>query len=213
MAWIALSLRRIRDDRAAVAGLALLVLVTALIASLAPRVIAGLADDAVRAQLRVAPAAARDIALEQHLLIGSGPADDPLSFVRAAGLEREQTFPAAVRRLIASRSATIQTGRLHLDKETTDPAFIRLRLQEGVDQYVSYVQGRAPTPKVDTRDGVGAPPVDGVQVYEVGVSEDTARAFGLAVGDTVELDGDNGDPLVGRGTGPLVALATITGIY
>src|SRR4051812_37180527 len=163
MAWIVLSLRRIRDDGPAVAGLALLVLVTAFVAALAPRVVASLADDAVRAQVRAAPALARDIALEQHLLIGSGPADDPLSFVRAAGLEREQTFPAAVRRLIASRSATIQTGRMHLDKETTDPAFVRLRIQEGVDEYVSYVQGRAPTAKVDTRDGVGDPPTDGVK--------------------------------------------------
>ena len=51
MGWTRLALRRLRDDRAATLGLALLVLVTAFLAALAPRVIAGLADSAVQTEV------------------------------------------------------------------------------------------------------------------------------------------------------------------
>ena len=169
-AWIGVALRRLRDDRAATAGLIVLVLVTAFLAALSPRVIARFADDAVRTQVAAAQPAARSIALIEHLLIGPGPADDPLSFVRAAGLQREQTFPAPVRSLIATRSAAVETGRFKVDKPTTDPAFARLRIQEGVDPYLRYVEGVPPTTTVTTRDDVGPTALDGVPVYEVGVS-------------------------------------------
>ena len=199
MAWIGVALRRLRDDRAATVGLAVLVLVTALLAAMSPRVIARFADDAVRTQVAAAPPAARSIAVIEHLLIGPGPDEDPLSFVRDAGLEREQTFPARVRALVAERKAAIDTGRFRLDKPTTDPAFARLRIQEGIDPYLRYVEGVPPTTTVTTRDDVGLTAQDGVPVYEVGVSEATAEAFDLALGETVPLIGDPGDPLVGRG--------------
>ncbi|HEY3333778.1 MAG TPA: FtsX-like permease family protein [Candidatus Limnocylindrales bacterium] len=213
MAWIGLALRRLRDDRPATVGLAILLLVTALLASLSPRVLARFADDAVRTEVAAAPSAARSIALVQHLLIGPGPASDPLQYVRAAGLEREQTFPAPVRALIAARSAAVESGRFRIDKATTDPAFARLRIQEGIDAYIHYVQGVPPTAKVTTRDDVGPTAQDGVPVYEVGIPEATAKRFGLALGETVPLIGDPGDPLTGRGSRDARAFATVTGIY
>ncbi len=213
MAWVGVALRRLRDDRAATAGLIVLVLATALLAALSPRAIARFADDAVRTQVAAAQPAARSIALIQHLLIGPGPADDPLQFVRAAGLEREQTFPTPVRSLIAERSASVETGRFKVDKPTTDPAFARLRIQEGIDPYLRYVQGVPPTTTVTTRDDVGLNAQDGVPVYEVGISEATADRFGLSLGETVPLVGDSGDPLTGRGSREALAFATVTGIY
>ncbi len=143
MGWTMLALRRLRDDRAATAGLVALVLVTALLAALAPRVLAGLADEAVEAEIGTAPAAARNLALYQHRVIDEGPADDPLAPVRAAGLAHEETFPQAVRRLIDGRSAVVESGRFRLTKQTTDPAFVRFRIQEGVDPYLRYVSREA----------------------------------------------------------------------
>ena len=51
-----MALNRIADDRGATIGFAALVLVTALLAALAPRILASLADEAVRAEVRNAPA-------------------------------------------------------------------------------------------------------------------------------------------------------------
>ena len=139
MGWTRLALRRLRDDRAATLGLAVLVLVTAFLAALAPRVIAGLADSAVQTEVASAAVQARNIALLQDLGIAAGPADDPLALVREAGLDHEATFPAAVRALIESRSAVIESGRFRINLPTTDPAFVKLRIQEGVDGDVVVV--------------------------------------------------------------------------
>ena len=100
-----------------------------------------------------------------------------------------------------------------MDKPTTDPAFARLRIQEGIDPYLRYVEGAPPTTTVTTRDDVGLTAQDGVPVYEVGISEATAERFDIALGETVPLVGDPGDPLTGRGSREALAFATVTGIY
>ena len=213
MGWLRLALRRLRDDRAATLGLALLVLVTAFLAAIAPRVLAGLADASVRTEVASAAVTARNIALLQDTAIAAGPDEDPLALVREAGLDHEAAFPAPVRRLIASRSALVETGRFRVDQPTTDPAFVKLRIQEGVEPLLQYVEGSPPTSAVTTRDDVGPDGVDDVPVFEVGISRATAQAFGLEVGDVVPLVGDPGDPLIGQIQGELRAFARLTGIY
>jgi putative ABC transport system permease protein len=213
MAWIGFALRRIRDDRAATLGLALLVLVTALLAALAPRVLASLADGAIRTAVETAPPVARNVQLLEHLLVAPGPDDDPLEFVRAAGLEREQTFPPSVAALVTARTASAETGRFRVNKATTDPAFVRLRVHEGIDGLVRYVDGAPPGATVGTRDDVGPTAIDRVPVYEAGISVAAADAFDVKVGDELELIGDPGDPLIGRGPEDLYAYARITGVY
>lgn len=211
--WTLVALRRMRSDVTPTLGLAVLVLVTALVAALAPRVLASLADDALRNEIGAAPAAARNIVLVSHMLAQDGPPDDPLAGVRAEGDRRLATFPARVRRLIGARDVLVESGRFRLQKPTTDPAFIRFRIHEGIDAQIRYVEGRAPTATVETRDDVGPEAIDAVPVYETGVSVATAKQFGLRPGDVVSLIGDPGDPLLGRTPHDVYAFARITGIY
>ena len=213
MRWMGLALRRVGDDVGATVGFAVLVLVTALIAALAPRVLAGLADTAVRSQVAAAPVEARDIVLLQNRIYGLGPADDPLAQVRRAGDELFATFPAKVRALVEHRDIQVESGRFRVQKETTDPAFIRFRIQEGIADHIRYVSGRPPTAAVTTRNSVGPEQVNDVPVYEASISSRTADAFGIALGETVPLVGDPGDALIGRTPQEVLAFATITGIY
>ena len=213
MAWVILALRRLRDDLAPTLGLAVLVLVTAALATTAPRVLADLADGAVRAEIDAAPAAARNIALSQHRLILPGPADDILGPVHDAGLDHEATYPPAIRDLITERGAVIESGRFRLTKPTTDPAFVRLRIQDGIEDHIRYVDGVPPTGTTSTRDDVGPEKIDGVPVYEAAVSRATAERFGLSLGEVVELLGDPGDTLIGRQARDVYAYAKLTGIY
>ncbi len=111
------------------------------------------------------------------------------------------------------QDAVVESNRFRLQKPTTDPAFIRFRIQEGIDDHIRYVEGRAPTATVETRDDVGPEALDGVPVFETGVSRATADRFGLALGEVVELLGDPGDPLLGRTPQDAYAFARITGIY
>ena len=213
MGWTLTALRRVRSDLAPTLGLALLVLVTALAAAAAPRVLATLADDAVRSEIAAAPAAARNIVLIANLIAESGPPDDPLAGAHAEGAERLGTFPPRIERLVETQDVLVESGRFRLQKQTTDPAFIRFRIHEGIEDHVRYVEGRAPTPAVETRDDVGPEALDGVPVYETGVSVATAKQFGLALDEVVMLLADPGDALVGRTPQDVYAFARITGIY
>ncbi len=213
MRWTWMALNRIADDRGATIGFAALVLVTALLAALAPRILASLADEAVRAEVRNAPAVARSIVLIENRVFGDGPADDPLARVREAGDDLHATIPASIQGLVDRRDIVVESGRYRVQKPTTDPAFVRLRIQEGIADHIRYVAGVPPTSSVTTRDDVGPESVDQVPVYEAAISADTARQFGIALGETVPLAGDPGDQLIGRVGQDLYAFATITGIY
>ena len=68
----------------------------------------------------------------------------------------------SVEGLVATQDAVIESNRFRLQKPTTDPAFIRFRIQEGIDDQIRYVEGRAPTTTVETRDDVGPEALDGV---------------------------------------------------
>ena len=211
MGWTRLALRRLRDDRAATLGLALLVLVTAFLAALAPRVLAGLADSAVRAEVASATVPARNIAAAPGPGILAGPADDPLALVREAGLDHEATFPAAVRALITSRSAVLESGRFRVTcRRPTRPSSGSGSRRASRDD-VRYVEGRAPTGAVTTQDDVGA----GAGRRRARLRGGHLARDGGAVRAAARRDGaphgDPGDPLIGRGPADLYAFATLTG--
>ncbi len=204
MRWTWMALKRIGDDRGATVGFAVLVLVTALLAALAPRVLSSLADEAVRAEVRNAPVVARNMVLIQNRVFGDGPADDPLEPTRDAGDELFDTIPAAIQGLVADRDIVVESGRYRVQKPTTDPAFVRLRIQEGIADHIRYLEGRPPTSTVTTRDDVGPESADHVPVFEAAISTDTAEQFGIALGETVPLDRRPGRPADrAHGPGPL----------
>lgn len=212
MAWISLALRRLRRDLAASIGLALLVLVTALVAAAAPRVLASRADQAVTEQVGAARSADRSIVLQERTVLQAVP-QDPLAAVRDAGARLEATLPASVRDLVSETAVVVESGRFRVDKRTTDAAFVRLRIQEGVEPYLAYVAGRPPTGTVTTRDNVGPEAVDGVPVYEVAISAATAARFGIALDEVVPLKADATDAINGRRQDALPVFVRITGIY
>ncbi len=92
----------------------------------------------------------------------------------------------------------MESGRYRVQKDTTDPAFIRFRIQEGASDHIRYLDGRPPTAAVTTRDDVGPEAADDVPVYEAAISAETARQYGISLGETVPLVGDPGDQLIGR---------------
>jgi putative ABC transport system permease protein len=193
-----MSLRRLRDDRAAAVGLIGLVLITAFVFAAGPRLLGQVADRALRDEVASAPASVRDIQLVQERRIGPG-AGDPLGAVDAAGAELQAQVPPAVSGLFVDRVYTADTPRWRITTDTRTASLLTLRVEQDVSDHIRYVAGRAPTSELQTVFPPGTAP-SGVAslAREVALSTDTAAAMGVKLGDTLQLVPDSTDPL-GRG--------------
>jgi putative ABC transport system permease protein len=193
-----MSLRRLRDDRPAAIGLMGLVLMTAFVFAVGPRLLGQVADRALRDEVAAAPASVRDIQLVQERRIGPG-AGDPLGAVDAAGAELEAQVPATVSGLFVDRVYTADTPRWDVTSDTKTPSLLTLRVEQDVADHIRYVAGRPPTGELQTVFPPGTAP-SGVAslAREVALSTDTAAEMGVELGDTLQLVPDSTDPL-GRG--------------
>ncbi len=211
MAWLAMSLRRLRDDRAAALGLMGLVLITAFVFAAGPRLLGQVADRALRDEVAAAPASVRDIQLVQERRIGPG-AGDPLGAVDAAGAELQAQVPPAVSGLFVDRVYTADTPRWRITTDTRTASLLTLRVEQGVGDHIRYVAGRPPTGTLQTVFPPGTAP-SGVAslAREVALSTDTAAAMGVELGDTLQLVPDSTDPL-GRGHNDHAA-AKLVGLF
>ena len=222
MSSVLVALRRIRDDRAPAIGLALLVLATATVFGVAPRLIDRVGDDALHGVVTRATAFTRNIALIQQEPI---PAEtgDPLKAVDERGDELDREIPASVRSLIANRATVIDSARLHIEGKTPDPSFFRFRIQPGAAERIRYVAGVAPTAVSNTielpeelrhllpqEEPPSTAPVF-VKILETSISAEAAHQIDRTVGDLVFLSFDDRDPLAGRTPG--VVAARITGLF
>ena len=116
MASIVMAIRRFRDGRAAAVGLAILVLVSAVCAAAAPRLLDRAANDALRGEVAAASGFDRNIQLIQVRRYGD--VSDPLGGVVDEGADLMRVMPASVQDLIASRAYVIEGLRWAVQNKT-----------------------------------------------------------------------------------------------
>jgi putative ABC transport system permease protein len=221
VASLSLAIRRFRDGRAAVLGLVVLVLVTAVCAAIAPRLFDRFADDALRGEVRAGTPFQRNVQLVEERLIAPGNSSDPMSEVAAEGDSLERRMPSSIQSLFRDTSYLAETIRWTVLEETNDPGFVRLRVQQDVADHIRYVQGRPPTDATRqitvtvpaAESGTGADTQVDVTVLEVALSAETLQRIGLKVGQTWMLRPDESDRLVGRGGGPAPAAVDVVGSF
>jgi putative ABC transport system permease protein len=225
VAAFSLAIRRFRDGRAAVLGLVVLVLVTAICAALAPRLFDRFANEALRGEVAQATPFQRDIQLVQEQAIQPAGEPDEMAQVAAEGDLLEKQMPAGVQALFRDTSYLAETARFAVLEKTHDPGFVRLRIQQDVADHIKYVAGRAPT-KAAREMTITVPAAEAgaakdtelkVPVLEVALSVETLKRIGLHVGDTWVLRPDESDRLVGRSAGgsqvPIRAAIDIVGSF
>src|SRR5688500_13247873 len=158
--WIRAALKRLRDERFAAVGLAVLVLVTGFVFGIAPRALAALADRVLREEIGRASLVERNIQFVEEARIGPGGIDeDPMIRVAERGQVLDEELPASSRDLIAARGYQVESGRHEL-YDRVDGSYIRFRWQEGIEARIRYVAGRPPGGATREVDGVivdGAP--------------------------------------------------------
>jgi putative ABC transport system permease protein len=219
MSSVLIALRRLRDDRAAAIAVALVVLVTATIFAAAPRLLDRIGDAALQDTIRGAASFDRTLAVIEEQPIAPGGATDPLAGVDAEGDRLGARFPASIQGIVDERTTVVDTMRFALKAETPDPTFVRFRIQPGAEARIHWVAGRAPSPTTGTTDLPPAPPRPGeapqtsAVVVEVGIAADAVRPIGHGLGETIILQPDQRDVLVGAGGDEGFAAMKIVGLF
>ena len=189
------------------AGLALLIVtlvgVTSFLFAAAPRLFNQVADEGLRHEVTTAAAQRRGIELTSTSVVA--PFGDPVAVLeRQAGTAFDR-FPATVQSLVAERRLVATTARFSVSEPPRVPTHISLRYQDGLDDAIRFVNGRMPEstgevlPAATFGGAPAEPPPAEPPKLEIAISEETARATGIEVGDLLAVTLDANDPLVGRG--------------
>ena len=202
VAWIGLTFRRLRDERSSAIAFFVLVLVSSLLASMAPRLLDRVADTTLRSELLAQPVAPRSVQLIEEERINPS-SDDPMGGAKDIAATLYARLPPEVRTVVSEQAIVADSGRYRVTAKLNDPTTMRLRIQPGAENRIQMVAGRMPTNAIET---------DPSYTIEVAIAATSATALHAAIGDTVPLELDTSDPLVGRSHGNPI-LAKIVGTF
>lgn len=214
MRAIAFLLNRYRSEIVPMLLLALIVAVTAFLAAVGPRLFNGVADDGLRHHIEGALPIERNLELGQIGFLSGGSG---LQSVADAGQRVEAELPDSVGRLVADRTYFAESANWSVqDPPREQPSWLRFRFADGVEERITYVDGRAPTGETTTipgRRGTLPGEPEDATVFEVALSTAIAEELGVGLGDRLELVPDTEDVLVGQFSSPARAAADVVGIY
>ncbi len=212
MAWLRVWLRRVRDDKIAALGLVVLVVVTAFLAALAPRVLERVSDDAIQTEVEATPSNDRDIQLTQVQHFGSRPLDT-LGDVTAMANHLAVDFPTTVNAILTGVTDIAETPTWQVVSGTGSVGLMSLRVQPGFEDHIRLVEGRLPRGQITSIPDQRPEAVAGGQlpVFEAVMSSSAAAQMQATVGSTVVLRPSPFDPLAK--TYSLGLGVTIVGLY
>ncbi len=214
MRTVAFLLNRYRAEIVPMLVLALVVAVSAFLAAAGPRLFNRVADDGLRYDVGRAQSLQRNIELGEvgHLTGGSG-----LEPVADRGPELEAELPESVRSLIVDRTYHAESASWSVfEPPREQPTWLRFRFPVGVDERITYVEGRAPTGETSTipgRRGTAPGDPEDATVFEVALATQIAETLDVGVGDRMELFPDTEDALVGQFSSPVRAAVDVVGLY
>ena len=207
-------LNRYRAEIVPMLVLALVVAVTAFLAAAGPRLFNRVADDGLRYDVGRAQSIERNLELGQIGNLSGGSGLEP---VAARGPELEAELPESVRSLIVDRTYHAESASWSVfDPPRGFPTWLRFRFPDGVDERITYVDGRAPTGETSTipgRQGTAPRDPDDATVFEIALATQIAETLGVGVGDRLELSPDTEDALVGQFSSPVRAAVDVVGVY
>lgn len=199
-------LRRLRGESALAATVAGVVLATSFVFAAVPRLANAVSADGLRYTLDQASVVQRNLVASRLSRLPAAPGDDIFANVDAAGAEFQDGLPASIQRVIDHRTFVVDAPRYRFPAPPGGSPVVRYltpRYQSGIDDYISLAAGRLPQPTAaSVPAGVeGAAPIP---LVEVAMTEETAAALNVALGDRLVLEPDPNARQVrlGRGQGP-----------
>ena len=182
-------LMRLRTERMPAIAFVGLVAVTAFAAAATPRLLDRTADAALRTEVAAADAGSADIELIEEGRI------DSLAAVAARGAAHDAAIPSTVESLVADRYFAVDTAFWSVLTQTPEASTIFLRIQQDVEPYIAFTEGRPPTDAVRRAVFTETQVDEEIDVLEAAFAAPAALELGVGVGDTVVLGHDPTDPL------------------
>jgi putative ABC transport system permease protein len=186
---IAALLRRFRSERSVALLLFTLVAMTSFAVAAGPRLFNRVADEGLRYEATRATAVQRNIQFTRVDRLPAGR-DDPFERVTVRGASIRGQAPASVTALVDEERYVVDSTRFVVLDPPNYQTFVTFRQQDGLDEHIDLVDGRWPEP-VESIPGAGDPPR-----LEIAVSQATASAIGVAVGDVLDAIVDPTDPML-----------------
>lgn len=192
-------LRRLRGDAAVVVALLGVVAVAAFVFAAAPRQLNRVADRALREALAEGEAIERGLEIARADRPEAGPPGRPLATVAREGERVAAALPAAVRELQGPPTSVLDSPRYLMDQRDGEFAAVRyltLRLQDGIDEQLTLVEGRLPERGDQVVEAGSGVFVQAVPLLEVALSTRTAEQLGVGPGDRLNGFPDASSALV-----------------
>ncbi|MFL5711957.1 MAG: FtsX-like permease family protein [Chloroflexota bacterium] len=181
-------LRRLRAERGVVLFLFVLVATTSFLVAVGPRLLDRVSDEGLRDGFVRATALQRNIEFASADRIP--PGDTPFAGVEAMGDRLWDRIPASVQRIVGDRGYVVETPRFRVGDPPNYTTFVTFRSQAGLDGHIEYSSGRAPVRLP------ASPVASGPARLEIAISEEAAAETHIALGDTLRLTVDPGDPIM-----------------
>ena len=203
-------LQRLGGQRVDVLAIGVLMFATAFAFALVPRLAERDADAALRQTIGAAPVAARNLSFTSVDRFEAGSVSEPLANVDRARGAIEAAMPAGVRGLITDRDTIVDLLRWRVESGASVATLMSLRIEPGATAHLHLTSGREPTGAI----GQMKDPDDGqpLNVREVAISNDAARAAGIGLGATVAMKPDPIDGLSIK-NGQVHVAVRVVGLY
>jgi putative ABC transport system permease protein len=191
VAAVAALLRRARVERGVVVLVFVVVALTSFAVAAAPRLFNRVADAGLRYEAGHATAIQRNLQFTSVDRLPSGTTD-PFERIVARGDGLRTSLPPSVRNLVGDAGYTVDMTRFRLADPPRFTTFVTFRQQAALEDQIDLVAGHWPDRVVPDAD---ADPND-PPTFEIALSDASAAAIGVAVGDTLAANVDSGDPLL-----------------
>jgi putative ABC transport system permease protein len=168
-----------------------LVLLTAFGVAATPRFVNAASDDALRTATQEALPINRNLSFETALRLPLAPGVGVVASVRDAGEQLRAELPSSLLEVIAEERFVVDSPLFEVWSLPDDGApaayrFFRFRLQDGIAEHLTVLEGSLPRPlepvALDEADGPVATPA-----YQTAITADTAELLQIGTGDRVLL--------------------------
>lgn len=182
LGWRAIR-RRLVSQPATVVVIFVATLIAAVLIAAGPRLLEEVASDDLEATVTEPNPAQRNMRMERNGRIGAGPADEPfLPLARIGEAFLSDEVPPSVAAVMSDQRFVVDTPQFVVSPLAGEeppnpfPTFFTYRYQEGIDDHLTLIEGRLPSPQEPVTELLGTEcptdPDDVVALKDILASED-----------------------------------------